>query len=100
LAGLDMYVTFIVADAVGWIKETLQLFDFVLLDVWKELYVPCFLGLRGKMNKGGFLIADNMIHPPQHKKETDDYRASIMGHGEFQTILLPLGAGIEVSKVV
>lgn len=100
LAGLDRFVTFIVADAVQWIKETAQMFDFVLLDVWKELYVPCFKELQGKMNKGGFLIADNMTHPPHHKKETDDYRASILEHGQFQTILLPLGAGIEISKVI
>lgn len=100
LAGLYSYVTFIVADAVGWIKESMQLFDFVLLDVWKELYVPCFLGLEGKIKKGGFLIADNMIHPPHHKKETDEYRARILEHKQFQSILLPLGAGIEVSTVV
>lgn len=100
LAGLDRYVTFIVADAVNWINDTKQRFDFVLLDVWKELYLPCLLGLQDKMIKGGFLIADNMTHPPQHKRETDDYKAGIIENGKFQSILLPLGAGIEVSKVI
>lgn len=97
-AGLDTYVTFVVTDAVNWIGQSKQSFDFILLDIWKELYVPCLQALKSKLNPKGFLIADNMIHPPNHKEEANAYRKLIKDIGHFDSVLLPLGSGLEVSK--
>jgi len=98
-AGLDNYVTTIVNDAVEWITKTQYTFDFVLLDIWKELYIPCLEAVKNKLNSGAFLIADNILHPPHHKKEADAYRLSIIESGKFNSVLLPIGAGLEVSKL-
>ena len=41
-AGLSKFVDFRLGDALLNIKNAKETFDFVLLDLWKELYVPCF----------------------------------------------------------
>lgn len=98
-AGLDKFATPIVTDAVEWIKKTQYTFDFVLLDIWKELYIPCLEAVKNKLNSEAFLIADNILHPPHHKKEADAYRTRIKAINRFDSVLLPLGSGLEVSKL-
>src|SRR5262245_44815845 len=39
--GLDRYVDFKVGDALQLIEALPGPFDFVLVDLWKDLYVPC-----------------------------------------------------------
>ena len=51
-AGLDGYVDFMVGDAVSMIGELAAGFDFVLVDLWKELYVPCLEAVYPKLNPG------------------------------------------------
>ena len=41
--------------------------DFVLLDLWKDLYIPCFDLFDPKLGSGAMIVADNMLFP--------DYRA-------------------------
>lgn len=72
-------------------------FDFVLLDIWKELYVPCFDLFFPKLNKDAWIAADNMIYPPQHHAEATAYRTRAKETNDFDTILLPFGSGIELS---
>jgi len=98
-AGLDNYATPIVTDAVEWIQNTQQSFDFVLLDIWKELYVPALKAVHTKLNQEAFIVADNMIFPPNHKMEAMAYRTAVKNLNKFNTVLLPLGAGLEVSKL-
>ena len=43
-AGLAAHVDFQVGDAVQLIQELPTGIDFVLLDLWKDLYVPCLKG--------------------------------------------------------
>src|SRR5689334_23684527 len=42
VAGLAEYVEFHVGDAQETLKVLPGPFDFVLLDLWKDLYIPCF----------------------------------------------------------
>ncbi len=98
IAGLAGYVDFIIGDAVASIISSVQEVDFVLVDVWKELYLPAFNAFLPKLNQGAFVVADNMIHPEIHKQEAAAYRAAVRATEAFDTILLPLGSGLEVSK--
>ena len=41
-AGLSDFVDFKIGDALDSITQITEGVDFVLLDIWKELYVPCF----------------------------------------------------------
>lgn len=96
-AGLRSLVEFRVGDATTSIEEAEESFDFVLVDIWKELYVPSFERFKSKLQAGAYVIADNMIHPPMHHKEAKAYRAAIEKTGNFDSVLLPLGSGIELS---
>lgn len=96
-AGLSAYVDFRVGDALQTIKQATETFDFVLVDVWKELYVPCFDLFFPKLNPGAWVVADNMIFPPHSQAETTAYRNRVKATGAFDTLLLPIGSGIELS---
>jgi predicted O-methyltransferase YrrM len=96
-AGLADYVDFRVGDAMESIIRATETFDFVLVDLWKDLYVSCLDLFLPKLNKGAWVIADNMIYPPQDNKATAAYRSRIQETKAFDTVLLPIGSGIEVS---
>ncbi|MBC3846315.1 class I SAM-dependent methyltransferase [Winogradskyella echinorum] len=97
-AGLSKFVDFRHGDALLNIKNATETFDFVLLDLWKELYVPCFNLFSPKLNDGAWVLGDNMIFPPISKKESEAYQNIIRAKETFTSILLPIGSGIEVSQ--
>ena len=97
-AGLSKFVDFRLGDALLNIKNAKETFDFVLLDLWKELYVPCFNLFSPKLNDGAWVLGDNMIFPPISKKESEAYQNIIRTKETFTSILLPIGSGIEVSQ--
>ena len=104
-AGLSSFVDFRVNDALVTLSEIqttqpeLQL-DFVLIDIWKELYVPSFELFYPMLAPGAYIIGDNMIFPPSHKAEVNAYRDAIKSKKVFDSVLLPIGSGIEVSTLV
>ncbi len=96
-AGLSEFVKFRVGDALETITNATETFDFVLVDVWKELYLPCFNLFFPKLKKGSWVLADNMIFPPHSLPETTAYRNRVRETKAFDTVLMPIGSGIEVS---
>lgn len=96
-AGLSAYVDIRVGDALETINQAREQFDFVLLDLWKELYLPCFDLFYPKLNKGAWVAADNMIFPPHSQSDTDAYRHRVKETHNFDSVLLPIGSGIELS---
>lgn len=96
-AGLSAFVEFRTGDALESIREASEGFDFVLLDIWKSLYIPCFELICPKLNQGAFLIADNIIHPPSYQNEMMEYRKTVAATNAFDSVLLPIGSGLEVS---
>ena len=97
-AGLSEQVVFHVGDAISTISALDQHFDLVLVDIWKDLYVPAFQAFYPKLNPQAMVIADNMLFPPQSKKAADSYRAAVQKTNAFNSMLLPIGSGIEISK--
>lgn len=98
-AGLSGYVELRVGDAMKLIEEAKETFDFVLVDLWKELYLPCFNLFYTKLNKGAWVAADNIIHPPTHQADIDAYLKRLKETNRFDTLLLPIGSGIELSHL-
>lgn len=99
-AGLDVYVDFKVGDALQILKELHGPFDFVLVDLWKNLYVPCFDLFLPKLAPGALIVADNMLEPPMARADAETYRAHVRESGRFDSILLPVGSGIELSRLL
>jgi predicted O-methyltransferase YrrM len=97
-AGLEAYVEFHVGDARESLAALPGPFDFVLLDLWKELYIPCFELFHPKLAQGAFVVADNMLFPPPTRPQAEQYRARVRAAGDLDSVLMPIGSGIELSK--
>jgi predicted O-methyltransferase YrrM len=95
-AGLDRYVEFRCGDALVLIEELVEAVDFVLIDLWKDVYIQCFDAVRSKLAPGAIVIADNMIYPPDNHDAALAYRKHVRERG-MDSVLLPIGHGIEVS---
>jgi predicted O-methyltransferase YrrM len=96
-AGVADVVEFRLGDAVAMVKDDTGSFDLVLLDIWKELYLPCFQALYPKLADEGVVASDNMIEPPMWRDAVREYRAGVKALSDMQTVLLPIGSGIELS---
>lgn len=96
-AGLDAYVEFHVGDALETLRRLPGPFDFVLVDLWKDLYVPCLDLFHPKLSPNAFVAADNMIFPP-NPKEQEAYRRAVRAKGDLESLMVPIGSGVELSK--
>ncbi|QAY95540.1 methyltransferase [Methylovirgula ligni] len=94
-AGLADYIDFRVGDAVQMIGELQIGVDFVLVDLWKDLYVPCLDAFYPKLNPGAILVADNMLGLDPNVKV---YGKAVRAKPGIASVLLPVGSGIEVSR--
>lgn len=95
-AGVADYIDFKIGDAVELIRESPLRFDFILLDLWKDLYVPCLEAFYPKLNPGAIIVADNMTFPGG--EEVARYGRAVRAKPGMASVMLPVGAGIEVSR--
>ncbi len=96
-AGISAVVDFRLGDAVALINADPGPFDLVLLDIWKDFYVPCLRAFHPKLSDEGIIAADNMIEPAVVREDVRKYRAAVRSLPDMQTTLLPIGSGIELS---
>lgn len=97
--GLADYAEFISGNAVDILKNLDRQFDFVLVDLWKELYVACFdLLYAGRLAPGALLVADNMLQPPVSREDANAYRRRVRGSKDMESVLLSVGQGLEISR--
>ena len=90
------HVDFKVGDAVQMISELPAGIDFVLVDLWKDLYVPCLEAFYPKLNPGAIIVADNMLRPAND--EVKQYARAVRALPGITSVLLPVGSGIEISR--
>jgi len=98
-AGLSAYVDWQLGDAVALLDDEAEGIDFVLIDLWKDLYIPCLKKLYPKLAHNALVAADNMLEPSMSRPEAEAYRAAVRAKADLQTVLLPIGSGIELSCV-
>jgi predicted O-methyltransferase YrrM len=96
-AELAPHVEFHNGDALAVIGRLDAVFDFVLIDLWKNVYIPCFDAVRQKIAPDAIIVADNMIFPPDNHESASAYRTHVRAAG-MDSVLLPVGHGIEVSR--
>lgn len=95
-AGLAEHIDFQIGDAVEMIKALPSGVDFVLVDLWKDLYIPCLEAFHPKLNAGAIIVADNMFMPGN--EDVKRYGEAVRAKPGITSILLPVGSGIEVSR--
>ncbi|WP_428409719.1 O-methyltransferase [Hyphococcus sp.] len=96
-AGLADLIDFQTGDAVDLIEQLSAKADFVLLDLWKDMYVACLEAFFPKLNKGAIIVADNIIFPGGESVER--YVCAVRAKPGISSVLLPVGTGLEVSRL-
>ena len=97
-AALAGFVEFRVDDALASLPQLPGPFDFVLIDLWKDLYVPVFELLHRKLSPGAIVVADNMLYPEEFRAEARAYRQRVRAAAGMSSVLLAVGNGLEVSR--
>jgi predicted O-methyltransferase YrrM len=95
---LEDCVEFRVGDALASLAQLPGPFDFVLIDLWKDLYVPVFERLYPKLAPGAIIVADNMLQPESARPHARAYQERVRAAAEMNSVLLPVGNGLEVSR--
>ena len=95
-AGLAEHIDFRVGDAVRMIGELPGRVDFVLVDLWKDLYLPCLEAFHPKLAPGAIVVADNMLRPGN--EDVKAYGRAVRAKPGITSVLLPVGSGIEASR--
>lgn len=96
-AGLAAHVEWRLGDAVELLEAEKGPVDFVLLDLWKDLYVPCLDRLHPILADNGVIVADNMLYPEFNRPEAAAYRAAVRAKAGMEAVLLPIGQGIDLA---
>ena len=98
-AGLEDFVEFHCGNAVELIPGLDDGIDFVLVDLWKDLYVPCLERIAPKLAPGAIVVADNMLQPREAREDARAYRRAVRALPGVSSVLLPIGSGLEVSRM-
>jgi predicted O-methyltransferase YrrM len=94
-AGLETYVEIRVGDAMRTLCDVEAPIDMVLLDGWKDAYIPLLKLLTPKLRRGAIVFADNVKIFKNSLKPYVDYVRD-RRHG-FVTTTLSAGSGFEYS---
>lgn len=97
-AGLGDQVDWLQGDALELLAGLGGPYDFVLLDLWKELYIPCLDLCAPRMAEGGIIAADNILFPEIVRADAEAYRQAVRAIPGAESALLPIGQGIELSS--
>ena len=94
-AGLADVAEVRAGDAMETVADLPAPIDFVLLDGWKDLYLPMLRMLQPKLRRGAVVFADNIFTFP---KELASYVAYVREPANgFESTTVPLGHGLEYS---
>jgi predicted O-methyltransferase YrrM len=96
-AGLSDHVKWLLGDAVTLLASQPGPIDFVLLDLWKDLYIPCLDAFYPKLAANGVIVADNMLYPEFSRPEGIAYRSAVRALPDMEAVLLPIGQGIDLA---
>ncbi len=97
-AGLTAHVDFRLGDARETLASLAGPFDFVLVDLWKDLYIEVFDLFYPKLSPGAFIAADNMLLPENYREHALKYRKHVRSKPKIDSVLLPVGSGVELSR--
>ncbi len=90
------------ADAVeileGEARETLrgrsEPVDLLFIDTDKSYYETFFDIVYPRLVTGGLVVADNVL---SHQEELEDYISYVENHPNLESVMVPIGRGLEIS---
>ncbi|WFU51692.1 O-methyltransferase [Sinorhizobium terangae] len=94
-AGLADHVVFRSGDAIEIVEGLQGEIEFCLIDLWYSSYIPAFEALYPKLAPLAYVIANKITSPDPHAGE--GYRQHIRLRKDIESILLPIGYGLELS---
>ncbi len=97
-AGLAPYVEFRTGDALALLAQMAEPIEFVLIDLWKDLYVACFELLIPRLAVGAMIVADNMLQPEISRPAATAYRARVRRQPGVESVMLAVGSGVYLSR--
>ncbi|PWI49363.1 methyltransferase [Candidatus Heimdallarchaeota archaeon B3_Heim] len=95
-AKVESYVELIYGDARVHLKNVDNI-SFCFLDAEKEYYDDCYDLIIPKLVKGGFFVADNVI---SHEEELQPFIERTMTDPRVDTLILPIGKGLLLSRKI
>lgn len=97
-AGLEAYSEVRLGDALETLREVPSPVDMVLLDGWKDLYLPVLELLKPRLRPGAVVFADNIFTFRKSLRPYVEYMQS--GENGFESTTLHVGDGFEYSVYV
>ena len=94
-AGLGDLVEIREGDALVTLRRLEDSIDMLLLDGWKNLYLPVLRCVESRLRPGAVVVADDLdIYPEVHKPYLEYVRHSVNG---YVSVEVPLGDRLELS---
>lgn len=102
--GLSKKSEFLVGDALQGIDRTKGLFDIIFIDIDKEKYPAAFQKAKGRIRKGGLLLADNLLwfgkvlekRTDPQTKGIQEFTRLLFGDPDFFATILPIRDGVGI----
>ena len=94
-AGLDDVAEVRLGDALQTLRELPEPLDLVLLDGWKELYLPVLELVKPRLRKGAVVLADNIFTFRKSLRPYVEHMQS--GANGFESTTLRISDGFELS---
>jgi caffeoyl-CoA O-methyltransferase len=96
-AGLDEWAQLVEGDAFESLERLDDVFDVVFLDAEKDDYERLFALARGRVERGGLIVADNVV---SHADTLAPYSRARQEDSTLSSLTLPLDRGLELSVVL
>jgi caffeoyl-CoA O-methyltransferase len=96
-AGLEETVELMEGDAFETLPQIQDVFDMVFIDAEKEDYEQLFLLARDKVERGGVVVADNVL---SHADTLGAYSEARQADPTTESVTVPLDRGLELSVIL
>jgi predicted O-methyltransferase YrrM len=95
-AGLEEWVEVIPGDAFASLERLDGPWDVVFLDAWKDVYEELFQRVRGRLEPGAVVVADNI----SSHGALGAYAAARQSDPGLVSVTVPLDSGLEVTTIL
>jgi len=93
-AGLADVIEILEGDARETLRDRGEPVDLLFIDAERSYYETFFDVVYQRLVKGGMVVADNVL---SHQDELEDYILYVENHPNLESVMVPIGRGLEIS---